>query len=70
MKHSGENIQKQYKTRTFSLPANACKILHDLEILHVQSKERFTEISTQLPFGHPANTNYPSTMGKICIRSL
>ena len=35
------------------------KICHDLEILHVQSEERYTEISTQLLFGHPANTNQP-----------
>ena len=53
-----------HKTRTFSLPANSWKIWHDLEILHVQSEERFTEIPTQLLFGHPANTNQPYTIGK------
>ena len=30
---------------------------HTETLLHVQSEERYTEIPTQLLFGHPANTN-------------
>ena len=69
-KLSGENIRKH------SLPGNAWKIWHDLEILHVQSEERYTEIPTQLLFGHPpTQTNLlqwgtsVSNLCKLCLRA-
>ena len=52
-----EHTETLIKQGHFLCLAMLVKSDMNLEILHVQSEERYTEIPTQLLFGHPANTN-------------